>query len=829
MDRRNFLRNTATAALVGGIGSAAIAAASKSSGSSSPDKKITPALCLVYGQLDQTGGRIAEQIELLKSLGIPSDIAVGLNYDSKTLAVLNDWSDRGNLVSSSFYPYNLDPNCPDANWHTYDEETCERLLIEAKKRVFKAGFKKFDAINTYTPGNGFVRAAKKVGIHYLTGFCGPTFANDTHWKFAQYGSPLTPYFASNDDFRKPEVPKGNEWIQFANMELRSPLTCLENWNEGPFCPLNLVMGDRSIEPGDLPVETMAIVTDWLEMSRLTDTPRLIIVNLQYFTSLKCFGLNKQLLTWLAEQRDLGRLQFTSMQEIAKKNLAVGGFTPQTTWWRGENMGMQVGGQAGDGNPCIVHETIAGQWVWRVGQAGPERAYDYTKKWDYPPFDPTASLPESFGYQASVSSKQKVNANELEVQLDWDAGSASIVYLCAWKALDGFAAPFKIESITGITSAEAIPHPSGQGGAIIFKASDSKGSGKVKITHSGVATDSYTRRIEDLMVAETCWIQGRPITRLATLVPYRFKFPVSLKGPLTSRWEAIVDGKISTGMLYPGAKIEAILDGTRSGSMIRFWDVTVADLAIPDDVLKNERIRLTQEVKAIAAELAPHSPQPTAPPLLGALANISEWAKVAAKNGADKEIQRIEQARAKYAPGKFISASHMACELPYGSRGRTRSGMYNRSEQSGKVDFFEIFYDYGQSYAPGVAGWNQFVQVSFGIRNHEKGKPYKLVIHTFDPEARGTSVRLSAHSGSYDALVGKGRNFDLTEWKEIAQGMENRFEANAFIVIDLPVELTLEDSIMFDLHGNSEKVKYDRLTESFGFVFLSHTWLLDSKA
>jgi len=624
MDRRNFLKNTATAALVGGIGSAAaVAAGTKNSNNLADEKKSNPALCLIYGQLNQTGNRITEILADMDRLGISADIAVGLNYNKETIDILNAWSDKGNLVSPGFYPSDLDPKCPDANWHAYDEATCERLLLKAKERVLKAGYKKFDAIDTYTPGNGLVKAAKKLGIKHLTGFCGPEFANDTHWKFAQYGAPLIPYFASNEDFRKPEMPKDDNWFQIANMELRSPLTCYEHWNEGAFDPLNLIMGDRTIEPGDEPIESYAAVTDWLELSRLTDVPRLIIVDLQYFTSLKCFDLNKRFLIWLAEQRDLGRLRFAGLQEIAKLNKAAGGLMPQTTWYRGENMGQMCGGQAGDGNPCIVNESMAGQWVWRDGQSGPERAYHYNKVWDYPPFDETGSKPESFGYKADVKSKQTINGNLAEIKIDWNTNSNEPIYLCAWKALEGLAAPFKIESVNGILSAEAVPHPSGQGGALLFRASKSEGSAIVKIKYSGKGSDDLTRRWEELLVAETCWVRGRSVTRFSPLVPCRFQIPIRLKGMKTSRWEAILDGHASSGFLLPGQTVEFTLDGTRSATMFRLWDVTIADVTMPVDALKKEQIRLTAEAKAIAADLAPSCIQPTAPPMLGALAVIPE--------------------------------------------------------------------------------------------------------------------------------------------------------------------------------------------------------------
>ena len=787
---------------------------------------LSPALCLVYGQFSQTGDRIVDELAELKRLNIPADISVNLKYSPEIMAVLNDWSDRGNLVSPSFYPFDLDPTCPDANWHTYDEATCERLLIKAQKKVADAGFKRFDALDTYTPGNGLVRAAKKLGIHYLTGFCGPELANDTHWKFNQTGAPLIPYFASTEDFRKPELPSSDKWFQISNMELRNPLTCLEHWNESPNCPLNLIMGDRTIEPGDEPIETMATVTDWLEMSKYTNVPRLMIVNLQYFTSKKCFDLNRHFLIWLAEQRDLGRVRFVGMQEIAKLNKKAGGIMPQTTWYRGETMGQMCGGQAGDGNPCIINESMKGQWVWRTGQSGPERAYLYNKKWDYVPFDASGNTPESFGYTARVETPKNITKTETEVGLSWDASTTGPVFLCAWDAFDGLKAPFKLKSTEGLVSAEVVPHPSGQGGALIFRAENPKGSGKIIVEHSGTSTESFSQRWEELVALETTTIRGRSLTRFAPLVPCRFSFPIGLKVKRAARWEAIVDGHSSNGTIYPGESVDVVLDGTRSASMFRIWDAAISDLVVPKEILQNERLRLTKEAKAIAADMAPNCPAPIAPPMLGALAAIPEWAKVAAKNGADKEIAKIEQARSKYAPGKSIATMHMAIDLPYGSRGRLRSKLYNRQDSISKVEFFEYYYDYGQSYAPGVAGWNQFWQVSLGIRNHEKGKPYRLVLHTLDPEARGASVRIIASPASYDALVSKGAAVNMLGYQYLAQGLEHRFDANAFITVDIPASLTKEESIVVHIRSNSEQVKYDRLTEGFGFVFLSHAWLIE---
>ena len=585
MDRRNFLKNTAAAAMVGGVSSAAIEACSSQTSISAGNSAQT--LVQIYGQLNQAGSRIVDELKFLERLNIPADIAVGITYNEEQMAAINAWSDQGNIVSPNLYPNSIDAKCADSNWHIYDEETCFNLLQNAKEMVLDAGFRRFDAINTYTPGNELIRAAKRIGIHHLTGFCSPTLINDGHWKINHTGAPVVPYFASNEDFRKPEMPSDDQWLQMSSMELRNPLTCLEHWVEGPFDPLNLIMGDRSIEPGDEPVETMCAVTDWLEMSRLTNVPRLIVVNLQYFTSLKCFDLNHQLLTWLAEQRDLGKLRFVGLPEIAELNKAAGGVMPQTTWYRGENMGTMCGGQAGDGCPGIISESINGQVIWRTGQAGPERAYNYNNPWNFPAFDATGKTPEHSSYTADVKTKQIRQDKSVDIELKWDASSPTAVYLCAWGALDGLTAPFNLVSKKGIDKLEIVPHPSGRGGALLFQSSDSSGSARVTIEHNGIFSDTFSQRWEELVAAETSIIRGRAVTRFAPLVPARFNVNISLKGNRTARWEAILDGKASSGVLISGDKLEATFDGTRMASMLRMWDVTISDLQIEESSIKKD--------------------------------------------------------------------------------------------------------------------------------------------------------------------------------------------------------------------------------------------------
>ncbi len=66
-------------------------------------------------------------------------------------------------------------------------------------------------------------------------------------------------------------------------------------------------------------------------------------------------------------------------------------------------------------------------------------------------------------------------------------------------------------------------------------------------------------------------------------------------------------------------------------------------------------------------------------------------------------------------------------------------------------------------------------------------------------------------------------------KPVAKGFNDRFNSSAFHSIELPPELTKNEAIEIELRADGSLVKYDRLTEGFGFVFLSHVWLLEEES
>jgi hypothetical protein len=790
-----------------------------------------PAYCHIYGQVGQAGDRIPGILQGLTRRGIPADIDFDLAASPQVLSASIEWQRQGNLVAPNIYPPALDPACTNSNWWSYSEEECGRLLGILRGKLQEMGLERTDAVNTYTPGNAFIRAATKLGFRHLTGFCAPTCINDGHWQITHTGAPLAPFFPGGEDYRKPGTPPIDGGLLISSMELRNPFTCLENWVEGPFCPLNLLMGDRSIETGEWPLETIALCEDFIRLGELTGSPRFFHINLQYFTSAKCFDLNERMLDWLKIQEQCGRLKFIGLRDYGTLLRKCGGVLPQTTWWRGECMGQHVGGQRGEGNEAIVCEDHSGQWQFRRGQAGPERYFDYRRTWDYPPFHPRAELPASEGYACRVTRIEFEEAAIDCVTIKFSVGAVpggGIRRFCLWDVLLEVGGPFTLIRLSdGLLAAEVVPHPGGSGAALLLDANLSAPfTGEVVIRHSGHRENDHSRNWEDLVVAETIWLHGQPVTRMAATVPYPLDLKVSLQSRSPVRAEWILGNDFGSEVVPGSGTWTGKLDGTRSASMVRFFGVNAAQLEIGHQHRADLRRQAVHQTASLAGAGAVTIPDGE---ILryGAEAGLPAWLHQAARNGADREIAQANEIAVRLAgAGRIVVAIHMAADLPVGSKGRVRSAFFDRVERTGGAELFAIYYDYGQTYLPGVSGWNQFWRVNLGVRGLPEEKSYDVILNAYDPEGRMTTLRMTANATNAQGETVDSPEIVLVNPFLAAQGLENRFDGKAFIKVTVPREARGSDSVNLNIYSNGEQTRYDRLTERRGFVFLSHAWLVE---
>jgi hypothetical protein len=206
---------------------------------------------------------------------------------------------------------------------------------------------------------------------------------------------------------------------------------------------------------------------------------------------------------------------------------------------------------------------------------------------------------------------------------------------------------------------------------------------------------------------------------------------------------------------------------------------------------------------------------------GPESGLPAWVQVVAKKRADAEIIKADGLAAREAAslgGRIVAAIHMAADLPFGTKGRVRSSFNDRNVSEGDAELFAIYYDYGQTYGPGVSGWNQFWRVNIGARGLLPDREYAILLNVYDPEGRMTTLRITANATSREGETTESPEIVMAAPFLAAQGLENSFS--------IPRAARGAEAVNVNIYSNGEQRIYDRLTENLGFVFLSHAWLIE---
>lgn len=798
--------------------------------------------CHIYGQLGQTGDRLEEELEHMFGLGLVCDTDVDFHQAARHRGRLSELQRRGGMVAPNIYPADLDPSCRDPNWWKYSEVECVRLLRITQEWFAALKLGPLVAVNTYTPGNGFVAACRQLGIRYVLGFCAPIVAEDGGWAVAHYGSPLSPYFISPEDYRKPESPGlRSDPVLMASMELRNPLICLNHWSEGPWCSLNAQAADRWLEPSGVPLPFLQLAEDWLRQTELTGVPHFFHINLQYFFAGRCYEHNRCALEWLAEQRDRGRLEIGSLTAWEERMQTAGGFIRQSTYWRGEMMGFHVGHRPGSVSDVIVDESLAQQVVWQHPHPVPQRCYDYRKTWNYPAFEPAGTAPASEPFAGIEVKTKLVGATSLTRRVEVviaNAGAPRRVPLALWNLMDDCAGPFVVEAPV-VWQASVVPHPAGTTGAVLLEGLIPKGQTRLELTvRFGASRPSTHRRSWGrLLEAQTFEYRQQPYTYLVTQTPERFAVTVRSKVEHV-RVESLC------GMDYeqrelPSNGLPLQFDGTRLAGWHRFWGVRADELEI--EGVEEVEARLRRNTVELVKTLTPYF-EICAPgyQLFGNIRDKTRWDRTLARAAGDTEMKCINEWFRQQRPdaGEVVIEVHPGIHLPRGSITKVLGHEFDVVRcQKGYV-FKELCADYPQGWNWGVAAWVHWrylkVQIE-GLRRQEG--TFTLHLHAFDPECRDISQRVhlfnpevSKVAPLLDADPGVRVGWEMcvaSHW-ELPKGLEGRWQPGALCSIRIPEEC-LGWKAMGIWVSPLEKMKlHDWIAEKGAPGLFSHLWVTSTR-
>jgi len=798
----------------------------------------TKSYCHIYGQLGQTGERFSSELDYLLSLGLVCDADFAFGQATRNHASLRKLQQSGGLIAPNIYPVDFDPACTDPNWWKYSEGECVRLLGLAQEKYASLNLGPMVAVNTYTTGNGFVAACRQLGIRYILGFCAPTVIEDGGWSISHYGSPLSPYYISEEDFRKPENPgERSDSVLMASMELRNPLVCLNHWSEGPWCPLNAQAADRWLEPSGEPLPFLQIAEDWLRQTELSGTSRFFHINLQYFFAGRCYDHNRRALEWLADQRDKGRLEIGSLSTWGERIRKEGGFLRQPTYWRGEMMGSHVGHRPGSFPDVIVDESLVRQAVWKYPHATPKRCYDYGKTWSYPAFEPTGLAPasESFG---GIEVKTKLLSSEglarrVEILIS-NSGESRRSPLALWDLLENCAGPFEIQLAEG-WEASVLPHPAGTTGAVLLEGMVPAGETKLELTVGFGATSPLAHRKSwgSLLEAQTFERDHQPYTYLVTQTPERFVVSVRSKREHI-RVESLCGIDYEEREL-PANGLALQFDGTRLSCWHRFRGVRADELEI--EGVGEVEARLRRQTAEVVARVAPQVKLPESEyQLFGNIRDTSRWDREVGRAAGDAEMKRMNEwfRQQRPASGEVVIEVHPGIHLPRGSITKVLGHEFDVERCADGYGFKELCADYPQGWDWGVAAWVHWRHFKVQIEGLQgRTENHVLHLHAFDPEARDISQRIHFFNPEVtevapllDAQVGVQSGWEMcvaSQW-ELPKGLDGRWQPEALCSVRIPLECLAWKSIGVWISPLEKMKLQDWVAEKGAPGLFSHLWV-----
>ena len=795
--------------------------------------------CNIFGHFYPIQKRIGEVLEHLFELNAVCDAAIQFDQLHSHRDALVELQRRGGLIVPEVFPNQLDSAIHHTNWWKLSQADSERLLRVAQERYATFDVGPLVAINTYTAGNEFVAACRKLGIRYILGCCAPTIAQDGGWEIAQYGSPLSPYFISDEDFRKPENASARpDPVIWGNMELRNPVTCFLNWVEGPFCPLNAQAVDRWLEPTSTPYPFLAMAEDWLWQAEMTGTPRFFYINLQYFYAGACYEHNRVALEWLAEQRDRGRLEFVSAKDWQEQMRAAGGLPRQTSYWRGEMMGFHVGHRLGSVADVIVDESLERQTIWQSPKPLPWRSYDYTKRWKYPAFQPDGSAPASEEYP-NIDLKTKLVATQgttriVEVVIANNA-AARRVPLALWNLLEDCVGPFSVEAPTG-WQASVLPHPAGTTGAVLLDGIVPAGQTRfeLRLKFGSPRANRHIRRWGRLLEAQTFEFRGEPYTVLVTQAPERFVVTARAKRAACvaddcgrSRHDEPIRVESLCGVEFeertlPANGLPLSFDGSRLAGWHRFWGIRADELEI-EGVEEAEARLQRQTAELVRKHLPGVEVDGPGYQLFEGVFDKNAWERRLPRAVGEAELASMSDWFRKQRPaaGEVVVEVHPGIYLPRGSMQRVTSHEFTVVRCAPGYGFAEENADYAQGWDWGVAAWVQWRWLVLRLDGLQgKTGEHTLHLHGFDPESRDISQRV--HFINPDPTA-EGQLCVSATWA-LPKGIEGRWDSSALCSMRIPKECYGWNAIKIWINPLEKMQMHNWVAEKGAPGLVSHLWV-----
>ncbi len=347
--------------------------------------------------------------------------------------------DYGDAVYPHLMPNQLDFLDPafhqlSANW---DSLSTDEILIRLRKLdeyMQNCGFAPLHGIATYTPGNALIEALKQLNWKVLHSIIPEQNWSDGHWAINHWGMPNQPFYAADDDFRKPTSRSDRNVLEMSMNSYHLYMPHVVHFGDNVLSPSHFLRWHRTVESGGYPERFRNFLIDYLRAAAGMQQPFFLIAGFEFGRTFGVRSMTRHNLRGMELVVELSRTQpivFATGRDVAAYYEKFCPAAPELVFTQRDYLaGTRIMDKPINSGPSLGMELTDFKAVFAHLELLPYYHYDYLERWSYAADDIDAPA----DYAAADREAVRVETTDSGLRLTVAAPLVRAVPVALWDAL-----------------------------------------------------------------------------------------------------------------------------------------------------------------------------------------------------------------------------------------------------------------------------------------------------------------------------------------------------------------------------------------------------------
>ncbi len=273
-----------------------------------------------------------------------------------------------------------------ANWESLDKDAIIARLRKMDAYFQRAGFAPLHGFATYTPSNSLIAAMKEMGWNVLHSIIPEQNWSDGHWSINHWGMPNQPFYAANDDFRKPMRRAERNVVEMGMNCYHLYMPHVVNFGDNVLSPSHFLRWHRTVDSGAYPERFRNFLMDYLQPARRQRAPFFLIAGFEFG---RTFGVrsmtqhNRKGMEIVIELSRTMPIVFATGRDVAAYVEKFNDVHPEAVYTQRDYLaGTRIMDKPVNSGPSIGMEMADFKAVFEHLEPLPYYHYDYLETWTF---------------------------------------------------------------------------------------------------------------------------------------------------------------------------------------------------------------------------------------------------------------------------------------------------------------------------------------------------------------------------------------------------------------------------------------------------------------